>query len=357
MKKNNFFTFLLLIITVILLGSCASTDPYKYKDTRMVFKIDVDEPAIKNANRQFYLINKKITVLPFIDNRNFEKILFATDIPISLLFSNALYKDLYENSVFKNIEFAEENIYKNKTITFDENNFLILKNSLKTDAIIWGIIYEFNITISEDKTPQQYILTLHSRGDIKIMENSGIITYYHDFNKSRSYTFKTRSYFSYTIYDIKALGPYINNFCKWIINAEINHFIANSDKYIKGSMAIENLIPDVLTYPQENTKLYDISIITSAAIQKTFINGLGVLGGGLGGLFTGFYLSGVEPANLKAVLFGTLIGMPLGMLTGYFIADYFTNKIYESKEKEAIFYASKSRYNFTLFFPVLNFKL
>lgn len=356
MKKNNFL-IMFLIVVAFLFNSCASVDPYKYKDSRMVFKIDVGEPQIKETKQSFYLINKKITILPFIDNRNFEKTLFATDIPLSLLFSRTLYKNLYEDSIFKKTELAEESVYKNKTITFDENNFPVLKNELKTDAVIWGIIYEFDIVISPDKTPQQYILTLHMRGDIKIMSDNGTITYYHDFNKTRSYLFKTESFFSYTIYHIKSLGPFINNFLDWIIDGEINHLLANSGEFIKGKLAIENLIPDVLSCPQENTKLYDASVISSALTQKWLITGLGSLVVATAGFFAAYCLSGGESNNPGSGLYGILVGTPVGLLSGFLIINYITDKIYEKNEKKAIFYALNNRHDFTFYFPVINLQL
>ncbi len=357
MRKNNFLIFFLLTITIIFLNNCASTDPYKYKNSRMVFKIDAEEPEIKNEIRPFYLINKKITILPFIDNRNFEKSLFATDISCSLLLSKIFYKNLLENFVFKTTEFSEENIYKNKTIIFDENNFPDLKSKLKTDAILWGIIYEFDIVISPDKIPNQYILTLHLRGDVKIMSDNSTITYYHDYNKTRYYTFKSESLFSYSLYDIKSLGPYITNFFKWVVDGEINHLIANSDAFIKGELSIENLMPDVLTYPQENTKLYDAEIITNANFQKIFINGSGMLAGALAGYFASYYLSGGESNNPGSTVYGALLGLPAGILSGFLITNYFTDKIYEENEKKAVFYASNNKFDFIIYLPVLNLEL
>jgi len=355
MKKNNFIP--LLFIILILVNGCASTYSNKYKDSKMVFRIDVDEPQIKETKQQFYLINKKVTVLPFIDNRNFEKALFATDIPLSILFSKTLYKILSENLVFKKTELVKEEHFLNKSITFDENNFSNLKTTLKTDAVVWGIIYEFDIVISEGKEPQHYILTLHARGDIKIMEGSGIITYYHDFNKTRSYSFKTDSPFSYTIYDVKSLGPFINNFCEWIVDGESNHFIANSEKFTKGTLAIENIMPDVLNFPQENTKLYDASIITSAIMNKTFFNAIGTGLAAVAGFYAGYYLSGGISNNLSSALLGLFVGMPVAGIAGFFIINYFTDKMYEENERKAIFYALNNKSNFTLCFPIFNLQL
>jgi len=354
MNKNNFLSGLLIIFIFALLNGCASVDQYKYKDSRMAFKIDVDEPQVKETKKSFYLIDEKITVFPFIDNRNFDKTLFATDIPLSILFSKTIYKNLLENLIFREIKYADEAVYKNKTITFDEKNFPTLKDKLKTDAILTGIIYEFDIVISPDKIKQQYVLTLHMRGDIKIMSDDGTITYYHDYNKLRSYTFKTKSYFSYSASDVRALGPYVNNFLEWIVDGEINHLITKSEEFVNGKTSIENLIPDVLTYPQENTKLYDASIISSAILQKQLINGLGMLGGGLAGCFTGYYLAG---GNSGTGLGGAILGIPVGMIAGFFITNYFTDKLYEENEKKAIFYALNNRYNFVLYFPILNLKL
>ncbi len=357
MKKISFF--LLSLIVIFLLNGCASTYTNKYKDSKMAFKIDVDEPQIKERKQQFYLIDKKVTVLPFIDNRNFDKALFATDIPVSILFSKTLYKNLSENLIFKKTELAKEEHFLNKYITFDESNFSNLKTILKTDAVTWGIIYEFDIIISEDSESQKYILTLHARGDIKIMEGNGTITYYHDFNKIRSYSFKTDSPFSYTIYDIKSLGPFINNFCEWIVDGEINHFIANSEKFINGALAIENIMPDILTYPQENTKLYDASIIISASTQKSFINMFGMLTGAAAGFFTAYYIAGGETNNPGAALSGILIGMPPGTLAGFFITNYFADRMYEENEKKAIFYAGSNNYknDFTFYMSIINLKL
>lgn len=360
MKKNNFLIILSSIV-IFIFNSCASIDPYKYRDSRMVFKIHSEEPQIKEINQPFYLINKNITIFPFIDNRTFENVFFATDIPVSLLFSKTLYKSLSKNFVFNQIKLADKNIYNNKTITFDENNFPFLKDFLKTDAVMWGIIYEFDIIISPDKIQQQYILTLHARGDIKIMSGNGLISYYHDFNKTRSYLFKTGSFFSYTLYDIKSLGVFINNFCEWIIDGETNHFIANSKGFINGESTIENIIPDILTYPSGNTKLYDASIIYSAIFQKQFINGLGILGGAFAGFTAAFYLSGGKFNNISdnsgTAIGALLLGAPIGAIVCFFITNYFTDKMYEENEKRAIFYAQNKWYEFTMFFPFLNFKL
>ncbi|MCX8093363.1 MAG: hypothetical protein N3E50_04270 [Candidatus Goldbacteria bacterium] len=357
MKKNSILVLFILNILIIFISGCASTDLYKYKDSRMVFKIDVDEPQVKEQDPEIYLIDKKITILPFIDNRNFEKTLFTTDIACSLLLSKTFYRNLTESYVFKTSTFADENFYKNKTLTFDENNFSELKKTLKTDGILWGIIYEFDIVISPDKIQNQYILTLHLRGDVKIMSDNGTITYYHDYNKTRSYTFKSEASFSYSLYDVYSLGPYINNFFEWIVDAEINHLISNSDDFIKGKLAIENLMPDVLTHPQENTKLYDASIITSATLQRNFINVLGSLAGALGGFFVTFNLSDEKLNNTGSILMRSLIGIPLGMLSGYFIINYFSDIFYKESEKKAVFYASNIKSNDIFYLPILNLKL
>lgn len=340
---------LVFSLCIIFLYSCAS-DPYKYKNSRMVFKINVEEPDTKEKKQLFSLIDKKITVFPFIDNRNFEKIFFATDIPCSLLFAKTLYKKLNKNFVFNKLEFADEKFYINNNIVFDKTEFLKLKNKLKTDGIIWGIIYEFDIIVSSDTIPQQYILTLHARGDIKIMADDGTITYYHDYNKSRSYTFQSESFFSYSIYDIRSLGPYINDFLEWIMDGEINHLIAKSNDFIKGNLSIENLIPDVLTYPQENTKLYDASMITTASFQKSFIYILGGIGGAAAGFATAYYLSG---SNSGA----GLVGITIGLLSGLIIGNYFSDKTYEENEKKAIFYAENNKQKLNINFEILKIKL
>ena len=343
----------ILGLIIIFLSSCAS-DPYKYKDSRMVFKINVEEPDIKKEKQLFYLIDKKVTVFPFIDNRNFEKVFFATDIPCSLLFAKTLYKKLNKNFVFNKLEFADEKFYINKNIFFDKTEFLKLKNKLKTDGIMWGIIYEFDIIVSSDKIPQQYILTLHARGDIKIMTDDGTITYYNDYNKSRSYTFKSESFFSYSIYDIRSSGSLINDFLEWIMDGEINHLIAKSNDFIKGNLSIENFMPDVLTYPQENTKLYDASMITTASFQKSFINILGGIGGTAAGFAAAYYLSS---SNSNSGLYGLLIGAPIGLLSGLKIANYFSDKVYEENERKATFYAYNKNYDFTFYIPIFILKL
>lgn len=80
-----------------------------------------------------------------------------------------------------------------------------------------------------------------------------------------------------------------------------------------------------------------------------------MLGGGLAvRCFTGYYLAG-----------GNSWHRPWWRHTRHtcrndcriFITNYFTDKLYEENEKKAIFYALNNRYNFVLYFPILNLKL
>lgn len=333
--KNDRLLLCVFILLLLLASGCAY-DPYRYKESRKIYEIPVKAPESKTAEPDgIFLINQPFSVLPFADGRQVKDINHGTSIPLSMLLAQSFTVNAKSYGIFKKIDMAPASAYGGQKITFDGQGFSFLKDTCKTSGFIWGNIYRFESVIGRSAESGYYDLTLFISGNLKMTLGGRSIIYNREFSKKRTYKFRSSGWLNYTPDDIYSLGPYFSNFIDWVMKGELDNIAINSKQIMSGSMIANDIIPDILSYPPENTKAYSFDEINRIQMTGVFLSTIGEILGGIGGGFIAYYAGGGGYSGGWAALLGVPVGAGLGGGLGYIINSALTEKA----EQEALFYA------------------
>lgn len=336
--RNNWFMLLVCACCASFLTGCTMLDPYQYKNGRKAYMIKVEEPRIESEqSNSIFLINQTIAVFPFVDNRNAYAIIYGTSIPFSLIAAKSLAANGVRYGIFKKIGMAPVEAYENQNMSFDAENFGVLKDLSRATGVIWGNINNFETDITPSKKQQYYDITFFVSGNIKMMLGNGSIYYSHEFSKKRTYTFNSKGWITYGLDDIYSSGQYISDFIGWVMKGELDLIAMNSKQIVSGSLITTDVVTDTLSYPPENTMVYSFSDINSMQLSNAFFT----LGGSILGSIAGMYVANQIIGGWAAFF----LGYPLGALAGVGIVALLNMGNAERMEKESVFYAFRPATN------------